>query len=88
MNNLKIKNQKSGGTHALFEKIAACQSVSEIVKLSGFERPQKIINLLIKLLQNFLTVSCFPIYVIYISKFLGGSPLHLSAILGVGVAPY
>jgi hypothetical protein len=48
MNILKIKKQKSGGTHALFEKdscLSVSQSVSqcvcEIVKLSGFERPQK-----------------------------------------------
>ena len=44
MNNLKIKNQKSGGTLALFEKdscLSVSQCVCEIVKLSGFERPQK-----------------------------------------------
>ena len=37
------KNQKSGGTHALFEKdscLSVSQCVCEIVKLSGFERPQ------------------------------------------------
>jgi hypothetical protein len=50
MNNLKIKNQKSGETLALFEKdsclsvsqsVSVCVCVCEIVKLSGFERPQK-----------------------------------------------
>jgi hypothetical protein len=38
------KNQKSGGTHALFEKdscLSVSQSVCEIVKLSGFERSPK-----------------------------------------------
>jgi hypothetical protein len=47
MNNLKIKNHKSGGTLALFEKdscLSVSQCVCEIVKLSGFERPQKIFN--------------------------------------------
>ena len=43
--NVKYKFRKTGGTHTLFEKdncLSVSQSVSEIVKLSGFERPQKI----------------------------------------------
>jgi hypothetical protein len=52
MNILKIKKQKSGGTHALFEKdscLSVSQCVCEIVKLSGFERPQKILKSLVEI---------------------------------------
>ena len=45
-NNLVSKTQKSGGTHALFEKdscLSLSEWVCEIVKLSGFERPKKLI---------------------------------------------
>jgi hypothetical protein len=42
------KIHKRVGTHALFVKdscLSVSQSVCEIVKLSGFERPQKMITI-------------------------------------------
>jgi hypothetical protein len=49
MNKFKNRKTKRAVEHTPFlKKIAACQSVSqcvcEIVKLSGFERPQKIMK--------------------------------------------
>jgi hypothetical protein len=53
MNKFKNRKTKRAVEHTPFlKKIAACQSVSqcvcEIVKLSGFERPQKMVLIILK----------------------------------------
>ena len=48
------------------KKIAACQSVSEIVKLNGFGRPQKMCAKKFAFLLKFYGIDFFRIAIIYI----------------------